>query len=69
MVGCYLPFKKTLKALVGKPLTEARLIETSFFEPEIKQTGRFSVVGPDPYHHRNWFASITTREGVITKVE
>ena len=57
--------KKELKAALGQPL---RFIETSFFGPEYKENGRFSVVGPSPTQ-RKWYASVTMANGVIAHVE
>jgi hypothetical protein len=65
MMGASYPTKKALKAEVGKPL---RYIETSFFGPEYKENGSFSVVGPSP-EKRNWFARVTMVNGLISKVE
>ena len=57
--------KKDLKAAIGQPL---RYEETSFFGPEFKETGSFSVVGPSPTQ-RKWFARVTMTGGIISKVE
>ena len=56
--------KKDLKAAVGQPL---RYEETSFFGPEYKENGAFSVVGPSPTQ-RKWFARVEMQGGLITKV-
>jgi hypothetical protein len=65
MLGADYPTKKALKASVGKPL---RFIETSAFGPEYREDGTLTVVGPDPFRARNWFATVTMREGLIEKV-
>ena len=57
--------KKELKAAIGSPL---RYVETSFFGPEYKDDGVLTVVGPDPYTARNWFARVTMGDGLIVKV-
>jgi hypothetical protein len=57
--------KKDLKAAVGKPLN---YVETSFFGPEYKATGRFCVVGPCAYTKRAWYAEVTMKDGLIVKV-
>jgi len=42
-------------------------IETSMFGPEYKGDGTYSVVGPSPYQ-RKWYATVTVKNGIITKV-
>lgn len=64
MMAAHYPTKKALKESVGKPL---RYEETSFFGEEYKANGTFCVVGPSPYQ-RNWFASVTMKDGLIAKV-
>lgn len=64
MMGAYYKTKKELKSAIGQPL---RYEETSFFGPEYKENGSFSVVGPSP-SQRNWFARVTMENGIITKV-
>lgn len=57
--------KKELKLAIGKP---ARFIETSFFGPEFKGAGSYTVVGPDPLK-RTWFATVTVDgDGNILKI-
>jgi len=57
--------KKELKAALG---TTARFIETSYFGPEFKGAGAYTVVGPDPYK-RVWYATVTVNDaGIIRKV-
>lgn len=64
MLGCPYPTKKKLKESVGKSL---RYIETSF-RPEYKETGVLTVVGPDPFQNRKWYANVTMKDGIIIKV-
>jgi hypothetical protein len=65
MMGASYPTKKALKAEIGRPL---RYIETSMFGPEYRADGKLTVVGPDPYTKRTWFATVTMCEGIIVKV-
>jgi len=65
MMGVSYPTKKVLKENIGKPL---KFVETSMFGPEYKKNGAFCVVGPSPYQ-RNWFAEVTMKEGLISKVK
>jgi hypothetical protein len=64
MMGALYKTKKDLKAAIGSPL---RYEETSAFGPEYKADGTFCVVGPSPYE-RKWFASVTMKDGLISKV-
>ena len=64
MMGAAYKNKKALKAAIGQPL---RFEESSIFGPEYRENGTFCVVGPSP-SQRNWFASVTMREGKIAKV-
>ena len=57
--------KKELKAAVGETPS---FIETSFFGAEFKGDGSYSVVGPDPYTARNWYATVVVKDGKIAKV-
>jgi len=59
-------YKKDLKASIGKPLN---YVETSMFDPEYTDDGRFVVVGPDAYRKRSWFATVTMENGIIAMVE
>lgn len=60
--------KKDLKAAVGQCF-DRHVVETSFFGPEYQRPGTTTVVGPDAYSRRDWFASVTVNEdGIITKV-
>ena len=56
--------KKELKGAIGKV---PYFIETSMFGNEYKGDGNYTVVGPDPYI-RKWYATITVKDGRITKV-
>ena len=58
--------KKALKESIGQPL---RVVETSMFGEEFKPNGDNVVVGPDAYHKRDWFATVTCVDGIITKVK
>lgn len=65
MMGAPYATKKALKAAVGQPL---RVIETSLFGSEFRPDGDNTVVGPDPYRKRSWYATVTCKGGIITKV-
>jgi len=61
--------KKELKAAIGKPL---RYEETSFFGPEYKADGEFSVAYRPAIYGlpgREFFARVTMKGGLIAKVE
>ena len=60
------PTKKALKARVGQEASRV-LQETSMFGPELRDHGKFAVVGPSPYE-RKWYAQVTVTGGKITKV-
>jgi len=70
MVGSYRKTKKELKEQVGQGISAGRFVETSLFGNEIPEsgTGKFTVVGPDPYRNRKWYATVEVAEGIITKV-
>jgi hypothetical protein len=65
MMGATYATKKALRESAGKPL---RYVETSMFGNEYKGDGKYTVVGPSPYE-RKWYATVTVRDGVITKVK
>ena len=65
MMGATYATKKELKAAVGQPL---RYVETSMFGQEYKADGSFTVVGPDAYRNRKWYATVTMRAGLIERV-
>jgi hypothetical protein len=56
--------KKELKAGVGKV---PGFIETSLFGSEYQGDGDYAIVGPSPYV-RKWYATVTVKDGVISKV-
>lgn len=62
--GC--PTKKSLKEKVGRDASGV-LQETSMFGPELRDSGKFAVVGPGPYE-RKWYAEVTVAGGRIVKV-
>lgn len=57
--------KKELKESVGKPL---QFVETSAFGAEYRMNGKNTVVGPDAYRNRKWFATVELQNGIIQKV-
>ena len=65
MMGASYPTKKALKESIGKSL---RYVETSMFGTEYKANGTFTVVGPDAYTNRKWYATVTMENGLIKKV-
>lgn len=54
--------KKALKASIGQP---PLYVETSLFGKEYQENGTFTVVG---LLRRNWFATVTMKDGLIAKV-
>lgn len=67
MLGVYgYRYKKDLKAAVGKRL---QYVETGMFGPEFAPDGTNTVVGPDAYRKRDWYAQVTCRGGIITEVK
>ena len=66
MMGIYgYKTKKELKAGIGKI---PGFIETSMFGTEYKGDGKYTIVGPDPYRDRKWYATIEIKDGLISKV-
>lgn len=66
MLGVYgYNTKKELKAAVGQPL---HYVETSMFGLEFRPNGTNTVVGPDAYYDRRWYATVTCKDGFIVKV-
>ena len=66
MMGAPYPTKKSLREHIGK---EFRFIETSMFGEEYHGEGSYTVVGPDPYNKRTWYATVTVdKNNVIVKV-
>ena len=58
--------KKALKEAIGSPPS---FIETSIFGTEYNgQDGDYTIVGPSPYK-RNWYATVSVKGGLITKVK
>lgn len=57
--------KKELKQQIGKPLA---YVETSFFGEEYKDNGILTVVGPDAYRNRKWYATVKLQDGKIVSV-
>lgn len=71
MLGITAPSKKAMAdaAKSGNPMDARSLIvETSIFGAEFHGDGEYTVVGPDPYNKRNYFATITVQGGKIVKV-
>lgn len=64
MMGASYKTKKACRESIGK---EPRFVETSMFGDEFKGDGTYTVVGPSPYV-RNWYAQVTVKDGVISKV-
>ena len=58
--------KKELRTQIGQ---EPSFIETSIFGCEYKGDGSYTVVGPDPYKNRKWFATVEVKGGKIVKVK
>jgi len=62
-------YKNDLKQSIGKSLN---YVETSMFGLdglEFKPNGDNTVVGPDAYKTRNWYAVVTCKDGKIVKVK
>jgi hypothetical protein len=55
-----------LKEKIGKVLVYR---ETSMFGPEYKTDGSFDVFGPSMDTMNNWYAVVTMKRGLITKVD
>lgn len=61
--------KADLKALLGKDF-RPYVVETSLFGSEYREPGENTVVGPDAYSKRDWYATVTVDEnGIITRVK
>ncbi len=65
MLGANYQTKKELKENIGKSLD---YIETSLFGSEYKSNGTVTVVGPDAYTNRKWFATVILENDLIKKV-
>ncbi len=61
--------KKQLKELVGKRLS-GHYVETSLFGQEYPKngTGTVTIVGPDAYIDRKWYASVILENHIVKKV-
>ena len=57
--------KKAARESIGQP---PRFVETSLFGLEYTGDGTYTVVGPAPLE-RKWYAQITVKDGVISKVK
>jgi hypothetical protein len=81
MMGYRAPSKKAIKdaikqykdaqgVIVPQLLAfEENVQETSFFGFEARVPGENTVVGPDAYTNRKWFATLTVNEsGIVTGV-
>lgn len=66
MMGASYPTKKALKARIGHRLN---YVETSMFGPEYRSDGTFTVVGPDAYTNRKWYATVTMKDNLIVSVK
>lgn len=64
MMGASYATKKDLKGSIGQPF---RFVETSLFGAEYKGDGSYTVVGPSPTI-RKWYATVTVKDGVISRV-
>lgn len=68
MMGIYgYKTKKELKTMGIGRIPD--FIETSMFGPEFMGDGTYTIVGPDPYNSRKWYATVTVENGVITGVK
>lgn len=65
MLAATYPTKAALRAAVGSPL---RYTKTSLFGPEYRPDGTLYVVGPSP-HNRKWYAAVSMKDGLITRVK
>jgi len=65
MIGLRYKTKKALKESIGERL---RYTETSVSGPEYTKDGDITGVGPSPYD-RKWYATVTMKNGIITKVK
>lgn len=62
--------KKALKELKGQNFSKY-YVETSMFGNEYPEdgNGRITMVGPCAYTSRKWYATVTVKDNIITKVE
>jgi hypothetical protein len=83
MMGYTAPSKKAIKDQIKLAQQEldityelrryldfrANVQETSFFGTEAKIPGENTVVGPDAYNNRKWYATLTVDEhGMVTGI-
>ena len=66
MMGASYKTKKELKESIGE---QPLFIETSAFGPEFKGDGHYTVVGPDPFTKRSWYATVVIKNGRIVQVK
>lgn len=76
-VGAYsdnqrIPTKAKLKQMVKETPELLRFDETSMYSQgcylaisDIDHTMTLTVVGPDPYNNRKWYASVTIKNGKV----
>lgn len=62
MLQANYPTKKALQASVGKPLNYT---ETSLFGREYQPNGQMNMCD----QKRKWYATVTTKDGVIVRVK
>ena len=72
--GSWVQTKKRLKELLRDKPSDVTFVKTSMFEADqsdipgdnIPQGVNLSVVGPDPWRQRTWYASVSRRGPKIT---
>ena len=57
--------KKELRESIGQRLS---YVETSIFGAEYHGDGEYTVVGPDAYRDRRFYATVTVKDGVVRRV-
>lgn len=73
--GTNIPSKKALKTLIATTPANVTLYNTSGFNGQSGRTGdnldigvKYTVVGPNPYTNRKWYATVErTEKGVTVK--
>jgi hypothetical protein len=68
MMGLRFATKKAIKEAIGTDIS-GKFQETSIFGAEFNGDGEYTVVGPDAYNKRNWYATVTIQNGVLIKVK
>ena len=70
--GKFVDTKKNLKQLIATVPEEVRLESNAMFPPfysgvasEVNEGHKFTVVGPDPYKSRKWYATVEKRNGKL----